>query len=84
MALPVLVRALSVPRRSAIRWKLDQIPQRLEAHQIGVSELHRVEQLLTLGPEYVRHARQYAFFGHHRMHLRLDTTAELHPTSLDT
>src|SRR3954454_18537219 len=57
---------------------VDQIPQRLDAHPIRVGELHRVEQLLTFRAEHVTRLGQHTFFGHHRVHLRLEATAELH------
>ena len=57
---------------------LDQITQRLDSHQVRVREFHRVEQLLSLRSEHVRDTGQHTFLGHHRMHLCLEPTAQLH------
>jgi hypothetical protein len=54
---------------------VDQIAQRLDAHLVRVTEFHRVEQRLTFRAEHVTRLGQHTFLGHHRVHLRLETTA---------
>ena len=58
--------------------RADQLTQRLHPDREVPTQVHLIELTRPGDAEHVGVARQHAFFGHHRMHLRLEARPQLH------